>query len=74
MCQKGSFWTSKIPEIDFTENLSDRKNMKFPHCVVGTYFGTYNPQENLKVAKGYEKTKVASYRHTPCTFWNINLF
>ena len=24
---------SKIPEIDFTENLSDRKFLKFPHCV-----------------------------------------
>jgi len=26
------FWTSKIPEIDFMENLRDRKIMKFPHC------------------------------------------
>ena len=26
------FWTSKIPEIDFTEKLSGRKILKFPHC------------------------------------------
>ena len=26
------FWTSKIPEIDFTENVSDKKILKFPHC------------------------------------------
>ena len=32
MCQNGSFWTPKITEIDFMENLSDRKIMKFPHC------------------------------------------
>ena len=29
MCINGTFWTS---EIDFTENLSSRKIMKFPHC------------------------------------------
>ena len=33
MCQNGSFWASKIPEIDFTENLSDKKILKIPHCV-----------------------------------------
>ena len=28
----GSFWISKIPGIDFTENMSDMKIIKFPHC------------------------------------------
>ena len=28
----GSFCTTEIPEIDFTENLSDRKLIIFPHC------------------------------------------
>ena len=27
-----SFRISRIPEIDFTENLSDTKKLKFPHC------------------------------------------
>jgi len=25
---------TQIPKIDFTENLSDRKIMKFPYCVL----------------------------------------
>ena len=39
MCQSGNFWTSSIiPEIRFTENLSDMKLQKFPHCVRGKGF------------------------------------
>ena len=26
------FWTSRLPENDFTEKLSGRKILKFPHC------------------------------------------
>ena len=37
MCQNGWFWTSELPEIDFTENLRDRKMMccktrQFENC------------------------------------------
>ena len=32
MCEIGRFCTSRIPKIDFMENLSDRKMLKFPHC------------------------------------------
>ena len=32
MCQNGSLCNFIIPEIDFTENQSDRKIMKFLHC------------------------------------------
>ena len=35
-CVKMAVWTSNIPENDFTENLSDRKIMKFPHCGMST--------------------------------------
>ena len=31
--KNGSFWTSTLFKIDFTYNLSDRKIMKFSHCV-----------------------------------------
>ena len=31
MCQNGRFCTSRIPKIDFTQNLSDSKFMKFTH-------------------------------------------
>ena len=26
MCENGKFCSSRIPKIDFTENLNDRKN------------------------------------------------
>ena len=32
MCWNGKFCTSRIPKIDLTWNLSDRKIMKFLHC------------------------------------------
>ena len=34
MCWNCIFWTSKIAEIDFTENLSGRKILKFSHCAM----------------------------------------
>ena len=34
--QNGSFCISTILKIDFKQNLSDRKVMKFPHCVRAT--------------------------------------
>ena len=37
MCYNGRFCTSRIPEIDFTENLSGRKIMKFLRCVTENY-------------------------------------
>ena len=43
--KNGSFGTSKIPEIDFTDKLSDRKIMIFSDCVIQgchLYFSTYN--------------------------------
>ena len=33
MCQNCRTCDSRISKIDFTENLSDRKILKFPHCV-----------------------------------------
>ena len=34
MAKIGRFITSRFSKIDFMQNLSDRKIMKFPHCVV----------------------------------------
>ena len=31
--QNGSFCSFKMTRIDLTQNLSDRKILKFPHCV-----------------------------------------
>ena len=32
MAKNGSFTNSKFPKFDFTQNLRDRKILKFPHC------------------------------------------
>ena len=42
------FVTSKIPEIDFTENLSDKKVLKFLHCV---YFSTINDSKQMELTE-----------------------
>ena len=41
--KKGSFWTSTIPEIGLTENLSDMKLLKFPRCVL--------PKHSVEIAE-----------------------
>ena len=35
-CQFDSFCKSKLVKIDFTENLSNRKILRLPHCELGT--------------------------------------
>ena len=30
--ENGNFWSSKIPEIDFTENMNGTIFLKFQHC------------------------------------------
>jgi len=39
LAKSGIFRTSSMSKNDFTQNLSDRKMLKFPHCVaLSTFF------------------------------------
>ena len=37
--KNGNFTTSTFSKIDLTENLNDRKILKFPHCVANSFWG-----------------------------------
>ena len=72
MCLNGSFWTSKIPENDFTENLSDRKIMKFPHCGMSTNGKMVMMIESRSREMSSGMTKFASITHnTGWFFYNF---
>ena len=56
MCWNGTFWTFKMPEIDFTENLSRRKSWNF-HIV----FENFLTNQILRGIKQFKASKIDSF-------------
>ena len=58
-----AFFEPKIPEIDFTKNLGDRKFVKFSHCVKARIAQTQsgNNENNLSRIFGKNFVKVTVY-------------
>ena len=55
--KNGIFRTSGCSRIDFTQNLSDRKIMKFPHCVLPVRFYVKSILANSTIDCHYLKPK-----------------
>ena len=55
--KKGIFRTSRYSRIDFTQNLSDRKIMKFPHCALPVRFYVKSILANSTLDCQYLKLK-----------------